>query len=217
MARQYTAAGIQTIIATPHFIMGTAWAARAETVLAKVSELQEFLDNERIPLHIYPGMEIAYHANFLDNLNKGMLLPLAGGNHYLLEPAFHDTQENLLYCVKQLLDMGKKVIIAHAERIKAFQDEIEPLHRLVEQGLEIQLNMGSLLDAFDIPSKQTALKLLAADCAHYLASDAHSATRRRPPTISDWNALKELLGSETLTRLCITHPAKLFTDQCNLL
>lgn len=212
MARCYTDAGIQAIITTPHFIAGTAWAARAETVLKKLEELTHFLDQEQIPLRIHAGMEIAYHPNLIDHLQKGQLLPLAEGNHYLIEPSFRDTQENLLFCVKSLLSMGKKVIIAHAERIKSFQEDIEPLLRQVEQGLEIQLNMGSLLDEFDVQCKQTALKLLAAGCVHYLASDAHSAIRRRPPTISDWKTLEELLGSETLTRLCITNP-RLLVDQ----
>jgi protein-tyrosine phosphatase len=115
--------------------------------------------------------------------------------------------------VKTLLGMGKKVIIAHAERIRSFQKDIEPLLGLMEQGLEIQLNIGSFLDEFDVKCTRTAHKLLAAGCAHYLASDAHSATRRRPPTISEWNSLEELLGNETLTRLCITNPAKLLADR----
>lgn len=213
MARCYTDAGIQAIIATPHFIAGTAWAARAELVLTRLEELKSYLGNEGIPLQIHAGMEIAYHSNLLDHLQKGMLLPLAGSNHYLLEPSFQDTQENLLHCVKTLLNKGKRVIIAHAERIKSFQKDIEPLLGLMEQGLEIQLNIGSLLDEFDVKSTQTAHKLLATGCAHYLASDAHSTTRRRPPTISDWNTLEELLSDETLTRLCITNPAKLLADR----
>ena len=212
LARCYVDEGIQTIIATPHFIAGTAWAAQAEQILEKLDELRTYLDKEHIHLRIHAGMEIAFIPNILDRFAKGRLLSLAGSNHYLLEPSFHDTQENLLHCAKKLLNTGKKIIIAHAERITAFQENIEPLLHLVEQGLEVQVNMGSLLDEFDEQCKQTALTLLAAESVHYLASDAHSARRRRPPTLSDWNDLEKIVGAETLTRLCITNPARLIPD-----
>ena len=209
MARCYADVGIHTVIATPHYIAGTAWAAKAERVLERLGELKRYLDQQQIPLAIHAGMEIAYHPNLIDRLQKGQLLPLAASDYYLLEPSFHGTQENLLHSVKSLLKMGKKVILAHAERIESFQKDIDPLLRLVERGLEIQLNMGSLLDEFDVQCKKTGLKLLDSECAHYLASDAHSATRRRPPTASDWNTLEKILGDELLTRLCITNPANL--------
>lgn len=213
MARCYVENGIRTVIATPHYITGTAWAADAARVRAGVAELCAYLEGQQIPLAIHAGMEIAYHANILERIKEGQLLPLAGGNQYLLEPSFTEGQENLLATIKELFRMGKKIIIAHGERIQAFQKNMGPLLRLVEQGLEVQVNIASLLDDFDPRCQQTSLKLLAAKAVHYLASDAHSATRRRPPTTADWERLEALLGTETLTRLGVTNPTQLICTQ----
>lgn len=213
MARCYVESGIRTVIATPHYIIGTAWAADAARVRAGVAELGAYLEEQQIPLTVHAGMEIAYHAHILERIQQGKLLPLAGSNHYLLEPSFTEGQENLLATIKELFRLGKRVIIAHGERIHAFQKNAGPLLRLVEQGLEVQVNIGSLLDAFDPHCQQTGLKLLAAGAVHYLASDAHSATRRRPPTDADWERLQALLDSETLTRLATTHPSQLLCPQ----
>lgn len=217
MARCYASKGIRQIIATPHFIAGTAWSANKERILDVLEKLRAHLDKEHIALRIHTGMEIAYHPKLVDRLEKNLLLPLAASDHYLLEPSFSGTQEGLFHCVKALLQKGHPVIIAHAERITAFQENIDPIMRLVEQGLEIQVNIGSLLDEFDQQCKQTAATLLRERCVHYLASDAHSAIRRRPPTDTEWNILEQMLGNDTLTRLCITNPARLIADHSSLL
>lgn len=209
MARCYAEAGIQVIIATPHFINGTAWSAQADKVREKVRELNEHLARKRIDLHIHPGMEIAYYPKVTEHIQKNLLLPLADSKYYLLEPSFQGPQEHLLHCIKVLLHTGEKVIIAHAERIDAFQKDVRPLLQLVEQGLEIQVNMDSLLDKFDEQCRQTAWQLLRAGGVHYLASDAHETRRRCPPSPADWNALEHLLGEESLTTLCITNPQRL--------
>ena len=209
LAHCYAAAGIRTIIATPHFINGTAWAALAHKVRATVSELNRHLAREQIDLHIHTGMEIAYHPKVTEYIKKNHLLPLADSKYYLLEPSFQGSQEHLLHCAKVLLHTGIKVIIAHAERIDAFQKNQRPLLQLVEQGLEIQVNMDSLLNKFDEQCRQTAWQLLRAGGVHYLASDAHDTTRRCPPSPEDWNALQHLLGEESITTLCITNPQRL--------
>ncbi len=115
----------------------------------------------------------------------------------------------MLHAVRQLLDAGQQVIIAHVERITAFQRNYDPLLRLAKQGLEIQVNSGSLLDHFDERCRKTALELLANGCVHYLASDAHGARRRTPPSPAERQQLADLIGPETLARLWCTNPARL--------
>ena len=212
MARCYEEVGITQIVATPHFVPGTAWAAGRERVVVKVEELQGYLAEENISLKIFPGMEIAYHKKLISRLEKGVLQPMGKGNCYLLEPSFQDLQDDLLHCAEELLDRGYKVVLAHPERIASFQESVEPLLDLVRQGLEVQLNMGSLLGKFGELSRQTSMQLLTENSVHYLASDAHSARRRRPPTQRDWQQLTEILGSELLTRLCVTNPDRLLNN-----
>ena len=209
MARLWAAAGFAAVVATPHFIPGTAWAAEAQTVAVRVAALQARLDAEAIPLRVYPGMEIAFHKRLVERLQSGTVLPLAASDRYLIEPAFQGSQEDLRHAVRQLLDAGQQVIIAHVERITAFQRNYDPLLRLAKQGLEIQVNSGSLLDHFDERCRKTALELLANGCVHYLASDAHGARRRTPPSPAERQQLADLIGPETLARLWCTNPARL--------
>lgn len=209
IAQLYMDAGIKQIIATPHFIPGTAWAAGREKILSKLEELQKYLAQKKIELEIFPGMEIAYHQKLTSRLEKGMLQPLAGSKTYLLEPSFNDSFGDLLSCTRLLMEKGLGVILAHPERIPAFQENAEPLIKLVTQGLQVQLNIGSVLGKFGKSSEKMAMHLLAEKSVHYLASDAHSSSKRQPPCRSDWETLAAKLGEKLLAQLCVTNPRSL--------
>ena len=167
MARLYVAAGFAAVVATPHFIPGTAWSADSRIIAARLAAVQARLDAEGIPLRVYAGMEIAFHKRLADRLQAGSVLPLGLSAHFLIEPDFHGSQEDL----------------RHAG--------------------------GSLLDHFDERCRKTALELLANGCVHYLASDAHGARRRTPPSPEERQRLADLINPETLVRLWRTNPARL--------
>ena len=209
MAKAYAELGITRLIATPHFIPGTAWAAGRDQIAAKIEELQEHLTIDAINLKISPGMEIAYHKKLSDRLEKGLLQSLGTSNGYLLEPSFNDSYDDLLRCAKQIMTQGSVAILAHPERIPSFQETPEPLLQLVEEGLQVQLNIGSLLGRFGESSKKMAMYLIKENSVHFLASDAHSMKKRRPLSREDWKQLTELLGDDLLTKLCITNPSRL--------
>jgi protein-tyrosine phosphatase len=209
MAEAYEELGVKRLIATPHFIPGTAWAAGRDQVFTIIEELQEHLTNNNITLKIFPGMEIAYHKKLIDRLEKGLLQPLGTSNSYLLEPSFNDSYDDLLTCAKQIMTQGSGTILAHPERIPSFQETAEPLLELVEEGLQVQINMGSLLGRFGASSKKMAKYLIEKNSVHFLASDAHSIEKRHPLSREDWEKLTELLGDNLLTKLCITNPSRL--------
>jgi len=209
LAEAYVNEGITQIIATPHFIPGTAWAADRDCIAEKLKELRKHLEKRKIQLDIFLGMEIAYHQKLLNRLENNQLQSLADSGTYLLEPSFNDSSTGLLQCAKQIMDKGCGVILAHPERIPAFQQVVEPLLDLVGEGLQVQLKIGSILNKFGESSKRLAMYLINEESVHYLASDSHSIARRKPLTGVEWKILNDLLGDELLTRICVTNPSVL--------
>ena len=108
-----------------------------------------------------------------------------------------------------LINRGVDVIIAHPERIPTFQQKLEPLVELILEGVEIQVNIGSILGKFGIQSRNISERLMNSDSVHYLASDAHGANNRHPPTKDDWLELSRVVGDKSLTKWCIVNPSKL--------
>ncbi len=212
LALCYTQVGIKKVVTTPHYIPGTAWSGSKAKVLDKVVTLQEELDRRKIELQIIPGMEIAFHAKLPNRLQDNLLLTLGGSSHYLLEPSFHDSPDTLIPTVIDLVKDGYKFILAHPERIKAFQENPEPVLRLIHLGVKTQVNTGSLLGKFGRASKKMAKYLLANDGVNFLASDAHDTNNRIPLNETDWIQLHDTLSSESIMKLCVDNPGRLFSD-----
>ncbi len=127
IARCYERTGIKKVIATPHFLPGTAWAAEKEIVKQSVQELQASLDRNNIDLQVLPGMEIAFHKRLEERMRTNSFLPLGESGYYLIEPSFHGEQDSLLENLKSLLKMGQKLILAHPERIDRLHNRLDVL------------------------------------------------------------------------------------------
>ena len=213
LARCYTDIGVTRIIATSHYIPGTAWAASRQRILETIVELQNYLQNQGIPLILFPGMEIAFHKKLQEHLKADLFLPLGASASYLLEPSFTDSADALFYCLDQLLEQEQDIILAHPERIPALRESVNIVDDLVRQGLRIQINIGSLLGKFGMESRHAGFELLERNCVHYLASDAHGANSRRPPSTAEWATLESELGADALEQLCCLNPAQLLVQK----
>ena len=74
--------------------------------------------------------------------------------------------------------MGYIPIIAHPERNKAIVQNLDLLYELINGGALSQLTTSSLLGKFGSKVRSASLKIIDNNLAHFIASDAHSATIR---------------------------------------
>ncbi|PHR27858.1 MAG: hypothetical protein COA36_07820 [Desulfotalea sp.] len=211
IARCYENLGIKKVIATPHFLPGTAWSPTREGVVESVQKLQKHLDKEGLRLKIEPGMEIAYHKKMAARIVAGCLLPLGRSDYYLIEPAFHGDQDGMLEDLASLLKSGVHIILAHPERIDQFQHKPDLLASLAKQGMLIQVNSGSMLGFFGRKSMETAAYLAKRGLLHIFASDAHNHDTRPPFTIEEWGTLVSSIGGKNLSS-CMQLLDDLFTN-----
>ncbi len=209
LARSCRNAGITTVIATPHFLPGTSWAAPAAAVRSLVAEMQQQFNRAQIGLRLLPGMEIAYHRKLEQRLRDKQLLSLADSGRYLIEPPFQGEHDECAALLTHLQRQGYHLILAHPERIEGFQRQPELLDELVGHGVELQINVGSLLGRFGSASQALAESLRGRGHLHYLASDAHDAARRGPIRAEDWQRLHDLTGSTGWLERCCCNSAAL--------
>lgn len=210
LARCYERVGVKRIVATPHYLPGTAWAQSKEKVLATVGSLQRSLDDANISLKIEPGMEISFHPKLGERIQRGELLPLANSEYFLIEPSFHSDNGELFTNLLRLMGEGRKFILAHPERIPSLQANPEALCNLVAHGMLVQISAGSLLGYFGEHSKVTVDSLYHKQCIHFVASDAHDHKKRSPLTDEEWkNLLKDHKG-EGIMQTCCRNIASIF-------
>lgn len=209
LARCYQDSGVTTVVATPHYIPGTAWASSKEQIKNSIKELQEELNHQNIDLKVLPGMEIGFHRKLANRLYTDECLPLGNSGHYLIEPSFQGEQQELIDTLLQLSEEGEKIILAHPERVEEFQKYPDSLDELVHKGVRLQVNSGSLLGYFGRRARKLADILQENGWFHYLSSDAHSHVHRPPLSVEEWQKLLERPGGEEILRKCINNVVEL--------
>jgi len=171
--------GITTVLATPH-----AHHAAADRVREGVERLNLAATAAGINVSVLPGHEARISVELVNRYRDGQLLTLNGTDWLLLECyLFDDWPIHLVErSVDRLIEAGLRPILAHAERYPFVQRDPSVLCSLIDRGIPIQINAGSLFLRESDSERTTAEHLLRSRSAHIIASDAHNA-RYRPPAL----------------------------------
>lgn len=170
--------GIDFIITTPHYYEGKFEVTREE-IERKANILNQILIERNLNLRIIWGQEIHLNENLLEKIDHEIIGPLDGSQYILIELSFIDIP---LYTYKFLIEIIKKgynPIIAHPERYKSIQKDVDILEKLVDIGCILQLNAGSILGKHGKSAKKLAKYMIKYHKFHIIGSDAHD-TKFRP-------------------------------------
>jgi protein-tyrosine phosphatase len=178
LARAASAAGIDTLVATPHVNARTP--NDSHTIAARVRELNARLVQDDVNVEILPGAEIA--ISHLAEVEPAELsrLTLGGGEWLLVEPPFTLVAPGLASLVIGVQRQGHRVVLAHPERCPALQRERGVVPSLVDAGVLMSITAGSLVGRFGSEVRSYALELAREGLIHNVTSDAHDSVRRPP-------------------------------------
>lgn len=183
MARHAFFEGINTIVATPHFLDGNS-PKHPEEIRQKVSDLRKHFKEENIAVKLYPGSEVHLCPNMAQRILNGEALFLGDNDRYILiEFPFHKDFQHFMGEIDCLRLNGITPVIAHPERNPIIFREKEVLHDLVSMNCPIQVNSTSITGGFGKNIMRCAHELLRLRLVHIIASDAHSPYKR-PPALS---------------------------------
>jgi protein-tyrosine phosphatase len=177
IAMQAVKQGISTIVATPHH--NRYYKNDKESILRKVTDLNEFLKKKGIPLNIVSGQECRLYGELIDDLRKGEILSINDGGKYILIEFPSSTvpmySEQLFY---NLMFDGITPIIVHPERNNRLLEEPDLLYEFVEKGVLTQVTASSVVGVFGQKMQKFSMRMLEANLVHFIASDAHNTNTR---------------------------------------
>ncbi len=211
MCRMAAEDGIKTIVATPHMFDGVHRTPESATIKSKIAAVMAACGN---CIEIVPGGEVRYsHEIFDEAHDPTSRIRLNGGSYMLLEFPFQMVPPNVEQTIFQILNAGITPVIAHPERNKRLQKHPEILANLIERGAFSQLDAGSLTGSFGPESLESAKKMLRGGMAHFIATDAHHAGRRRPNLTEAVAIAAEIAGLEAARAMVEDNPRALVQDQ----
>ena len=111
-----------------------------------------------------------------DEIDAGRALPMNGSRYILVEMPFFGRPDYIERTLLEVQDMGLTPVLAHPERIEAFQEDVELLASFVERGMLSQITSGSVVGTWGDEVKKFTHELLDRRLAHVMASDTHSPT-----------------------------------------
>jgi protein-tyrosine phosphatase len=179
MLREAERQGITEVVNTVHFQHPKMDGKDIsfESIGKAVKELQRNLDDEEINVKIHIGSEVFFLPNLIE-LKKNPLCTMGNGKYMLIEfPIinFPNGYEDELFKLKL---NGITPIIAHPERYREIQNNIQILSKFIDKGYVIQLDAGSVIGHFGREARACVNNIIAAGFFHLIGSDAHNDKKR---------------------------------------
>jgi len=164
--------GIDTVIATPQHMNGNHHNFKKQVML-QVEQLNNLLKERQIDLTVVPGQMIRIYREMLTSFDKDNLLALNHSTGYLLI----DLPRNHIpsYTTHLIFDLqikGYQPILVHPEKNPWIQSDPELLYQFVKKGALTQLAADSIVGKRNKAAHKFALKLIEANQAHFIASEA---------------------------------------------
>ncbi|MCH8063174.1 MAG: hypothetical protein IH861_11795 [Chloroflexi bacterium] len=213
MARQAAKGGTEIILATPHRKDVTEGSSVSD-VRDLVRTLNRKIRDRAFAVRVVLGMENHLDQDLPPDVAKGRALTMNGSRYILVEMPFFGRPAYVEEVLYQLQGDGLIPVLAHPERIEAFQRDPELLAMFVGKGMLSQVTAGSFVGQWGQEVKRFAEHLLARGLVHVLASDAHAPGAPRPPTLDHGvHAAALLLGREAVERMVLETPLAILEDR----
>jgi protein-tyrosine phosphatase len=214
MARTALQNNIDAIVATPHTLNGF-FINRWEEVTSLTSIVQKAFDTEKIPLELYPGMEVQVCPELFDALQEGKAATINDNSCYILLefPPFFMPPGSEEFIIKLKL-LGITPVIAHPERHLMLQNNLIQLHELVKHGALCQLTALSIIGHLGKFVQKSAEQMIRTGLAHVIATDAHSNDERILALASAVEAAADILQDYSRAeRMVTTTPASIIAGE----
>jgi protein-tyrosine phosphatase len=213
VARAAAKSGTRVMLATPHRKDVTELSS-VERIRSLVDELNSQVLAEGLDFRLLVGMENHLDAKLAAEISAGRALPINGGRYILIEMPFFGTPDFIESSLAQVMALGYVPVLAHPERIEAFQGDVSLLERFVGLGMLSQITAGSLLGQWGDDVKSFTLEIMRMGLVHVMASDTHMAGAPRPPGLAvGAEAASQVVGSELAEAMVSSMPKALLENR----
>ena len=209
LSRAAAAAGIATIVATPHVDYEYP-DVNAELIAQKVQEVRGALSDAGIAVEVVPGAEIALTRALELSDEELHGLQLGGGGWVLVEAPLSVSARQVTPMLRRIAERGHRIVIGHPERSPFFQRRPDALAELIADGMLSQITASSLTGVFGTAPRELAMQFLSRGLVHVVASDAHDAVHRRPSIAAE---LQQAGFAEQTAALASSGPAEILVGR----
>lgn len=194
--------GIKYVILTPHYIPGTMEISRHEVQKA-ITGIRDIIKAEGIDVEVFPGNEVYLDARTVRAVESNEVCTLNESRYLLIELPVTEMHMYTRNVVFELVLKGYVPIIAHPERNPGISGQPGMLVELIEGGALVQVNSSSLIGLYGKKVYEAAHSFLKQGMVHFVGTDAHSISGRKPSLRSAYDAVESEFGTGYARKLFI--------------
>lgn len=171
MIQGFKTLGYQKAVTTPH--IHPNYPNTNERILEGLLLLQNELKARSIAFELEAAAEYFVDEIFFDSVKSNQPILSFGSKYVLVESSF--VNKPLLFepCLFELKSKGYQPILAHPERYKFLEGELDWLYQLKEMGTLFQVTVSSFAGYYGPTARGIANELSKKNMIDFLGSDLH--------------------------------------------
>ena len=206
--------GYTDIICTSHYIIHDIENDYSE-YRDNVEKLNKLFEENGITVKLHPGNEI-FFTNDIVNLVKDKKVSSLNDTKYVLVefPLFNNTLPMNAYDeFNALQDAGYTPILAHPERYDFVSKGVECLIPLVESGVLLQSNIGSINGKYGKNAQKNVKKMLKLNMVHFFGTDSHNTSVYKMQEKALKKIKKTIKDEELIEKIFVENPQKVLNNE----
>lgn len=197
--------GFEAIISTSHYIE-EYYETNAPEREVWINAIYENLQAKNIDIKLYLGNEIYISENIIKLLEEGKASTINDTSYVLFEMPLNVEPMNLYDVIYEMMQYKLVPILAHPERYSFVQKEPELIYDLIEKGVLMQANYGSILGIYGEKPQMIVRKFFESNMIHFLGTDVHRQNTIYPKVPEALVEIKQIVGEEKLKELTTINP-----------
>ncbi len=206
LIKEAKSVGFDAIISTSHYMEGY-YETNVPEREVWINAIYENLQAKNIDMRLYLGNEVYMSENIIKLLEERKASTINDTSYVLFELPLNAEPLNLYDIVYEMQQYKLVPILAHPERYSFVQREPELIYDLVEKGVLMQANYGSIIGQYGKKAEMIVRKFYEGNMIHFLGSDVHRQNTIYPKIPQILSELNELIGEKKLEELTTINPS----------
>ena len=172
LLKKFIDLGYKKVITTPH-VMSDYYKNNPEIILSGLNHVRKEIKKQNLNIEIEAAAEYNLEPEFEKLLDDGKLLSFGAEKFLLFELSFFDEPLRLNETIWKMIEKGFRPVLAHVERYGYWHNNYDKIEEMINRGVKLQLNIGSVTGAYGPEVKKFAERLIKNEIIDFVGSDCH--------------------------------------------
>ena len=156
LLKKFIDLGYKKVITTPH-VMSDYYKNNPQIILSGLNNVRKEIKKQNLNIEIEAAAEYNLEPEFEKLLDNGKLLSFGAEKYLLFELSFFDEPLRLNETIWKMIEKGFRPVLAHVERYGYWHNNYDKVEEIINRGVKLQLNIGSVTVAYGPEVKKFAI------------------------------------------------------------